>query len=595
MFPTPIVTVQATDADDPSNHGAIRYILIGPQSELFTIDELAGVVQVAPGAVIDREKDETHTISVLAVDTPAGGPLQRTATATLHILVEDENDNDPECKADEFLIPENAAVGTPIGNITCQDPDKDPQITYRFSEETQLDLFSIDKDSGRITVAKNLRGRGRTAPYVMTVVIEDGKERQTSLTVGIKVANVIPNDGKPQFTHAYFNATILEGASRGTTVFQVRAVDTDSFDNGEGRLQYHLNKQMYPCHSKINREKITEVEDVDFFRLDEINGVLTLKDVIDREKMDCFSVLVTVEDAGTPPQSEAEWFEIHVQDIDDSTPYLAKEVRNLKLHLNETTKKGTVVYNFTGIDPDLYPNNLISFEISGGGSDLFQVVPLGHQNASLVLSTDLVKMEHDDLTLVIKCHPKDKRVNVPDCISKVNIRIVRDTKGNGNYRLNSKTKFYEMIVGAAAGSPVGNLIGNAGMPKKIQSSGQMYHPMTGSSSPHNVTEAIHIDENTGDIFVWDNLEKYTNGHLRVQMIDESGGMKKNLKVFIMPNDQLLSASMIEFSKLQKWIEETEGFLNTQGEKSGVKRGQFRVLTFDHSHAPDGETRSESSL
>lgn len=45
VFPTPIITLEASDLDDPSNYGAIRYALTGPQSDLFTIDPLAGIVQ----------------------------------------------------------------------------------------------------------------------------------------------------------------------------------------------------------------------------------------------------------------------------------------------------------------------------------------------------------------------------------------------------------------------------------------------------------------------------------------------------------------------------------------------------------------------
>jgi len=86
-FPTPILTVEASDRDDPDNYGAVRYAIAGPQSHLFSIDELAGVVQVAPGADIDRETDASHTIFVLALDTPLGGPFQRTTIATLKIQV----------------------------------------------------------------------------------------------------------------------------------------------------------------------------------------------------------------------------------------------------------------------------------------------------------------------------------------------------------------------------------------------------------------------------------------------------------------------------------------------------------------------------
>lgn len=587
-YPTPIVTVEAVDLDGSPGYGSVRYALTGPQSHLFTIDELAGVVQVAPGAEIDREKDESHLITVVAMDTPSGGPFQLTATAQLHILVQDENDNDPVCKIHDFLVPENAPVGTVIGNISCTDPDENPKLSFQMRDDSHLSLFNVDKDTGKISVASVLRGRGRSAPYIVTVVIEDGKERTVSLAMPIKIANVIPNDGKPRFINENFTATISEASMRGTPVLHVRAEDTDSFDNGEGRLHFHLMKQTSPCQSMINAGNVSRVEDVDLFRLDEITGVLTLKDSVDREKTPCFSVLVSVEDSGIPPQSETQFFQIYLSDVDDSLPFLPKEVRNLQLTLNESTKVGSVVYNFSGQDNDIFPNNLITFEISGGGKDLFRVVSSGNQSAKLILNADLRGMEHDALTVVIKCHPKHKKLSVPDCISKVNIKLNRDLKGSVNYL--GKTKYYEMILGVASGTSVGNLIGNAGMPKKFKSSVQMFHPMGGPSSPYNVTDLVRIDEETGDIFVWDNLDKYANGHLRVQMIDDSGTMKKNLKVFIEPNEQLLSADMVEFPKLQKWMDEVDTLLNSPEEKTGIKRGHFHILTFDQTNSFDGRTK-----
>jgi len=93
-YPTPIVKVEATDADDSTNYGAIRYSLKGPQSHLFTIDELTGLIRVAPGAILDREKDSEHTISIVASDTPSNGPFQLRTTSQLVIKVLDENEYD---------------------------------------------------------------------------------------------------------------------------------------------------------------------------------------------------------------------------------------------------------------------------------------------------------------------------------------------------------------------------------------------------------------------------------------------------------------------------------------------------------------------
>lgn len=208
-------------------------------------------------------------------------------------------------------------MGSPIGFVDCRDVDQNPNVTFRLVDDSQLGLFSINQTSGRLSVAKVLRGRGRIAPYVYGLIVVDG-ERTVSASIGIKVSNVIPNDGKPQFNHKTFNYTVLEGSPRGTSVLLVKASDTDAFDNGEGRLSYHLLKQLYPCHTVLARDHVVKVKDVELFRLDEHTGSLTLREALDREKMDCFSLLISVQDSGTPPQSDTTWFEIRVVDVDDS-------------------------------------------------------------------------------------------------------------------------------------------------------------------------------------------------------------------------------------------------------------------------------------
>jgi len=499
-------------------------------------------------------------------------------------------------------------VGTQVGNISCVDSDENHKIQYRLKHENgHSPFFGLNSETGQLTVIASLRGHGRSAPYLLTVIAEDGTERTVSLTIPVKVTNVIPNDGKPFFLNKNLTATVYEGATRGSKVFQAKAYDTDSYDNGEGRLFYTIMKQLYPCSEKRSNESVeTFVQDVDYFTVDSQSGVVTLKDSIDREKHDCFSLLIGVHDGGVPAQMNSQWFDIFVDDMDDNLPFLLPSDRKLDLEINETTKIGTEVYMFHGHDNDLAPNNLITFEISGGGSDLFHVVQKGDQNASLILNADLMQLKQKELHLGIKCHPKHKKIVVPDCASNVNVKIVRHLKhAHSNAVAEKRTgvfENYEMLLGVAASTQVGNLIGNAGMKgdnpsDRIKTTVQMYHPNSVAESPYNVSGLLRIDECTGDIFVWDSLKSYGNGHLRMKMMmmpgaDESKNVPshtKGLKVFVLRNDQLLSADMYEYSKLDRWIEAVSSFMNSR-KKNGVRRGLVKVLTFDQSSSTAGKTR-----
>jgi hypothetical protein len=209
---------------------------------------------------------------------------------------------------------------------------------------------------------------------------------------------------------------------------------------------------------------------------------------------------------------------------------------------------------------------------------------------------DLEKLESDELTMAIKCFPKDRKVPLPDCSSKVHIKINRDSLISDRV-INWSKKSSEIILGVGTGVPVGNLIGNAEMTpmKKILMSTQMYHPNLISQTPHNVSEVVRIDSNTGDIYVWDNLEPFQNGHLRVELTNPSEAsihvpmMKKKVKIFIAPNADLLSTETSEFSRMQRWTEEVQNFLNQPKTNSKINHGVFRLLTFDQSNAPEGKT------
>lgn len=567
------------------------------------------------------------------MDTPAGGPFQRTATATLKIEVEDENDNDPICIPGNFLIPENVQIGTIVGNISCTDLDENTSLIYTFKDESQLGLFTINSKTGTITTIKSLRARGRSSPYLFSISVEDGgggiKDRPQHVIVPltITVTNVIPNDGKPYFTNLNLTAFVSEGSFRGTPILHLTAEDFDSYDNGEGRLFFKLMKQIYPCNSKINSiaghasggkkasssSNNIHVQDVNFFKLDEQTGMLSLFDTIDREKYECFSILVSVEDLGTPSQSQVQWFEIQVTDIDDNLPYIDKSQQIINLVINETTPIDSTILNLGGIDKDIKPNNIINFELIGTnintpgfiGTDYFKLVQTTDQNISLVVKDDLEQITIDEFTLGIKCYggggngnnkeSKEliKKIGSPDCISKIHITLNRDSP------VLERIKVQELIFGAAGSIPIGNLLGNVEMTpfKPIYILNQMFYPNHMSMSPLNLTsEIIHIDSTTGDIFVWDNLESYLNGHIRIDLSHDKNlqfysNQKKRLKIFVTQNKQLLSADLIDFTKLQKWINEIEIYLNEPLKpNSRISKGFFRFLVFDVGNAADGKTK-----
>mgnify|MGYP001792558252 FL=1 len=99
----------------PGDNGAVTYELIAgvnrsrPEFGMFP----DGSLYVAQK--LDREVKDRYELMVKAKD--AGSPLQRTATAMVHVSILDDNDNAPEFTSTkyEFEVTEGKETGTFIG------------------------------------------------------------------------------------------------------------------------------------------------------------------------------------------------------------------------------------------------------------------------------------------------------------------------------------------------------------------------------------------------------------------------------------------------------------------------------------------------
>ena len=80
---------------------------------------------------LDREQVEIIRLGLVCEDLEASTEKQ-TATATLTILVEDINDNNPQFRKTYYRrsVAENSKKGTTVASIVADDVDKNRTITY---------------------------------------------------------------------------------------------------------------------------------------------------------------------------------------------------------------------------------------------------------------------------------------------------------------------------------------------------------------------------------------------------------------------------------------------------------------------------------
>lgn len=150
--PHVIATVKATDLDAVRTekdtllgYNVIMYSLFGSHSNLFTIDNRTGEIRIAPGQVLDREKQSVLKLVVVAEDAP-GRPQEAKKTKTeVMVDVLDVNDNAPIFGQRSYtaVIPENVLVDTFVIAITAHDPDEG------LGGEVRYDILNEGEANGK--------------------------------------------------------------------------------------------------------------------------------------------------------------------------------------------------------------------------------------------------------------------------------------------------------------------------------------------------------------------------------------------------------------------------------------------------------------
>ncbi|NXM81642.1 CAD15 protein, partial [Oenanthe oenanthe] len=236
---TCVLTVDATDADDPdTDNAALRYsILEQGAAGMFSINASTGEICTArPG--LDRETMGVYNLTVQAADMSGDG---LTTTAVAVIYLEDINDNPPEFTKEEFSMEvEEQAVGVDVGKVFVHDKDLagSPSWLAKFTilEGDPEGAFAIRTDphtnDGVISVVKPLDHEVRDR-FELTVSVQNERPLEPSApaspralaTVRVRVRDV---NEAPVFRENPRRISVLEGTPPGTPITTYTASDPDT-------------------------------------------------------------------------------------------------------------------------------------------------------------------------------------------------------------------------------------------------------------------------------------------------------------------------------------------------------------------------------
>ncbi|KAM9811387.1 protocadherin-16-like [Syngnathus typhle] len=344
----PIIQVAANDLDQGQNGQVTYSIRSSSMSALFKIDPLTGSISTT--AIMDREIWTQTKLVVTATDR---GTPRLAGSATLTVIIVDLNDNSPMIPLPrEIRVPEDTLIGTVISQVTGNDVDSGPALSYTlYLDGDSKDMFGIHCYGGGVSLAKALDYEERTW-YTLTIRSSDSKH-QSEANLTVLVEDV--NDNAPVFTQDLYQVTVSEHLPEGSALVTVTATDSDSGDNG-----------------KIAYRVMSSTRGV--FSIDPSNGTLFVKQTT-KFDFENPSILVVVEarDRGSPSLSSLATIQVQVSDINDNTPVFHQS--EYRASVSEDQLPGSTVLTLEAADGDLSRDNCaFDFAIASGNSgNAFQI------------------------------------------------------------------------------------------------------------------------------------------------------------------------------------------------------------------------------
>ena len=370
---TPIIRLAANDADESLNGDIIYTLIDGNEEGRFRIDEVTG--QVALSRQLDRETTPLFKLTVAASDL--GSPKPLSATTTLSVHIQDENDNKPVFtqSESEISILETTKVNTILVQFKATDNDLgvNQEVSFMIGGGNMQEAFRIDTRTGTLYLEKPIDYEQQSL-YRLNITAADGGSPRLTSTIAFVVRVLDYNDNAPQFPNTTIVRQIQEGIPYKTTIVTVTAHDPDSGKNG--KITYTILNQDPPGRH---------------FDIEEDTGVIYTIQDIDREFNDTFTLTVVATDQAEPVSSRLsaeKLVTVIVEDINDNAPIFVSMNAGL---LPENSRKDQEIMRVIANDSDANTNGLVTYELVGGGA--MDVFYLDRVTGSLRLRRDVPSPE----------------------------------------------------------------------------------------------------------------------------------------------------------------------------------------------------------
>ncbi|NXL67455.1 PCDGK protein, partial [Chordeiles acutipennis] len=352
---------------------------------------------------LDREEQRELHLVLTALD---GGSPPRSAQVQIHIDVVDANDNAPVFNQSTYKasVRENTPSSTLVTRISAYDLDDGPNgdIVYSFSSHTPTkvrELFALDSATGELRIKGHLDYE-ETKLYEMYLQAKDKGAVPGVAHCKVLVEVVDMNDNTPEVTVTSVYSPVPEDAAPGTVVALLSVMDLDSHDNGLILVQVsdvndnapkssQDSYDVYVLENNVPGIPILNVSATDpdlgrnahlsytllqggptvghIFSINRENGTLYLLTSLDHEDQVEFSMIVQVQDGGSPPLSTNVSVSVFVTDLNDNAPTVLYPHPNTTTTYTDVVAPGSpaghVVTKVVAVDADAGYNAWISYTL----------------------------------------------------------------------------------------------------------------------------------------------------------------------------------------------------------------------------------------
>uniref|UniRef100_A0AAY4A8E4 Protocadherin-16 n=1 Tax=Denticeps clupeoides TaxID=299321 RepID=A0AAY4A8E4_9TELE len=491
-----VARISASDPDLGEGNKVHVYLQGGEGKFLLKqTDEFLYAMCVA--GELDREMVDLYELKVVALDF-GEPPLQSETTVLVRVL--DVNDNAPVFGQEhyEVHVPEDAAPGSSLVQVTARDKDEGFNSELRFSipRSRHGHLVHIHPESGLVTSAAHLDREREAEVHFLVVAVDGGSPPQSSTaTVTVYVEDV--NDNKPVFDQPLYNASVVEHTAAGTCVLQgglgtqayvhievedlndnapvfnpekyvtsvsshampgteilnVIAADRDSGSYGE--ITYNIvpgdsssffsvdkssgNLEAPPprfhSHCKSPSYRISSGDPSHLFSVDPRTGLIYTSQTLDHETLPTVLLSVQAHASDSPVHSSTQ-VNVTIDDINDNSPVFPWSSNTISVSQN--TLPGTVLFIAHAHDRDSGSNGKIQYSLKSE-HDLFSIDPL---LGMLSLNSDL--SSETQILFKVKIVAQDE--GSPSLTSTMTLTVEVDPSSAAEETLAFETLVYQVEI-----------------------------------------------------------------------------------------------------------------------------------------------------